>query len=203
MPTRPEVAERAAGGRTRIVVAVVAVALVAVVATVALLGGFADRLGEDSPVRRGSVVASGPFELTLDKATVQHRTSKDTWEVVASGTIRTTGATSIAPETGKDGFLWAKVRGTDEVQPAEQAKLVESDPDAAYLSRSAVTPGLPPVPWSVTFVFTRRPGPEVLVGVFEQKYTTRYIFGDERSWQTDRDETTTLLPLEPLPDEKY
>ncbi len=179
--------------------AVVAVVLV-LVAVVALLGGFANRTDPFTPAAPGSVVRSGPFDLTLQKATVRHKTADDTWEVRVTGTIASTNDTSLVPSTGESGFLFAKASGTNQVSSADAAEL--GDPDAVP-RRALVSPGLPPAPWTSEFSFTREPGPELLVGVFRQKYTTKYLFSDEQSWQTDRGATTTVLPLEQLPDEKY
>lgn len=186
--------------RGRLVVAGVAALLAAVVSAVALLGGFADREDPFTASKPGSVVRSGPFQLTLQKATVRHKTADDTWEVQVAGTVTSTDDTSLVPSTGESGFLFAKASRTNQVSAADGAEL--GDPDA--LSRRAlVSPGLPPAPWTIEFTFTREPGPELLVGVFQQKYTTKYLFSDELTWQTDRGATTTVLPLEQLPDEKY
>jgi hypothetical protein len=186
--------------RGRLVVAGVAVLVAAVVSAVALLGGFADRADPITASAPGSVVKSGPFELTLEKATVRHKTADDRWEVRVSGTIASTDDTSLVPATGESGFLFAKASATQQVSPAGGAEL--GDPDTIP-SRSLVSPGLPPAPWTIDFTFSQEPGPELLVGVFQQKYTTKYLFSDEMSWQTDRGATTTVLPLEQLPDEKY
>jgi hypothetical protein len=183
-----------------VVVAAVAAALGVVVGVVALLGGFAEREGTLTPVAPGTPIRSGPFELTLTRATVQHKTSNATWKVRVAGTIASTGDKSLVPATDESGFLFAKASGTNKTSSAESAEL--GDPDA-IASRSLVSPHLPPAPWTVEFTFTAEPGAEVMVGVFEQKFTTEYLFSDEKSWQTDRDASTVVLPLEQLPDEKY
>ena len=94
--------------RGRLVTAVVAASLVLVVAVVALLGGFRERTDLLTRVPAGSLITSGPYEVTLTKATVQHRTSSNEWVVAASGAARTTGATSIRPPTGDTGFVFAR-----------------------------------------------------------------------------------------------
>ena len=186
--------------RSRVVAVAVAAALGVVVGVVALLGGVAERVGALTPVAPGALIRSGPFELTLTRATVQRKTSAATWEVRVAGTIASTGDTSLVPTTDESGFLFAKVSGTLQTSSAGSAEL--GDPDA-FPSRSLVSPDLPPAPWTVEFTFTAEPGPEVMIGVFEQKFTTKYLFSDEKSWQTDRDASTTVLPLERLPDAAY
>jgi len=74
------------------------------------------------------------------------------------------------------------------------------DTSTASQTQDALTPGLPPVPWAVTFRFTSDPGNSVLVVVFDQELTTPYLFSDERSWRSTSDASTMTVPLEPLPD---
>lgn len=186
--------------RGRLVVAGAAALLVAVVVVVALLGGFADRTDPLTTAAPGSVVRSGPFEVTLVRATVRHKTADDTWKVRVAGTIASTDDTSLVPATGGSGFLFAKASRTSQVRPADATELGDAD---VIPSRSLVSPGVPPSPWTIEFTFTSEPGPEIVVGVFQQKHTTTYLFSDELSWQTDRGATTTVLPLAQLPDEKY
>ena len=186
--------------RGRIVVAAVAAVVVVVVGVVALLGGFKQRTDLLTPVAPGSVIATGPFEVTFDKATVEHLTSSDEYRVVATGTARTTGTTSIDPATGDLGFLFAKSTATSEVQSSASVRLGSTDPLA---SLTTLTPGLPPVPWAVTFTFAKDPGDTLFVAVFGQQYTTPYIFGDEKGWQTTRTASTLTLPIEKKPDQEY
>lgn len=187
--------------RGRLVTAVVVGALVVVVGVVALLGGFRARSDLLTPVAAGSLIASGPYEVTLEKATVQHRTSDDDWEVVVSGQARTTGTTSIDPPTGESrGFVYAKDPAGGEVQASDSIFL-----GGATFSDSLadLTPGLPPVPWTVTFDFERAPGAELLFVVFDQEYTSLYIFGDELGWRPTNHAATLTLPLQKLDDTKY
>lgn len=186
--------------RGRLVVAIVAGVLVLVLGVVALLGGFRSRTDLRTPVPAGSVVATGSLEVTFDKATVRHITSSGAYQVVASGTARTTGTTSINPDTGDLGFLFAKSTSTAEVQASESVTLGSTDP---LLSVEFLTPGLPAVPWSVTFTFAEEPGATVFLAVFGQRYTTPYIFGDELGWQTTDTASTMTLPLERQPDQEF
>lgn len=186
--------------RGRLVTAVVAGALVLVVGVVALLGGFRERTDRLVAVPVGSTIVTGPYEVTVARATVQHRTSSAQWEVVASGTARTTGTTSIDPPVGDAGFLYARGEG-GEVQASTGIAL--GDTSTVGQTQDALTPGLPPVPWAVTFRFTSDPGNRAFVAVFDQEYTTPYLFSDEKSWRSTSDASTMTVPLEPLPDTDY
>lgn len=210
VPQAPEAGERAPDEqvdearlrlrRGRLVTAVVAGVLVVVVAVVALLGGFRQRTDLLTRVPAGSVITTGPYEVTLARATVQHRTDADEWDVVASGTARTTGTTSIDPPSGDSGFLFARSAGGGEVRSTERIRL--GDP-VGFESQDTLTPGLPPVPWSVTFRYAVDPGAELLLAVYDQEYTTAYLFGDEKSWVNQNSASTMVLPLERLPATKY
>lgn len=187
-------------GRGRLVTAVVVGTLVLLVGVVALLGGFRQRTDLLTPVVTGSVVATGPYEVTIATATVQHRTSSAEWVVVASGTARTTGATSIDPPSGDSGFVFARAATGGEVQPSSSITLGDT---GGFRGRDTLTPGLPPVPWSLTFRFTAAPGDALFLAVFDQEYTTPYILSDEQGWRSTRRASTMTLPLERLPDADY
>jgi hypothetical protein len=182
--------------RGRVVTAVVAAALVLVVGLVALLGGFRQRQDLFTPVPVGSVITTGPFEVTIEKATVRRASFDDGWQVEVSGTARTTGDTSIAPETGDSGFVFARSASTREVQATKYVGLGSADVSTQL---GFLAPGLPAVPWTLDFTFTQPPGEELLVVVFEQEYTTPWIFGTEMGWRPGRHGSTLTLPVEQAP----
>lgn len=186
--------------RGRMITAVVVGALVLVVGVVALLGGFQRRTDLLTPVAVGSVITTGPYEVTLASATVQHRTSTDEWVVVASGTALTTGTTSIAPSTGDSGFMFARGAAGGDVKGAGSVTLGQTE---GVGGQDSLTPGLPPVPWAVTFRFSTAPGDALKVAVFDQAYTTPYLFSDELSWRSTNKASTFTLPLEQLADTDY
>jgi hypothetical protein len=183
--------------RGRIITAAVAAGLVLVLGLVALLGGFKARKDLFVPVAVGSVITTGPFEVTIEKATVRHSSFQNGWLVEVSGTARTTGDDSIAPETGSSGFVYARSTSTREVQASKSFSLGTGD----IITRLHVlAPGLPAVPWTLDFTFAQAPGAELLVVVFEQEYTTPWIFGREMGWRPGRHGSTMTIPLEQLPD---
>ena len=186
--------------RGRIVTASVAAALVVLVGVVALFGGFRARTDQLTTVPAGTLIATGPYEVTLDKATVRHVTSSDEWEVVASGTARTTGATSITPGTDDAGFVFARAAAGGPVEPTTSVALGETD---AVVHLDHLTPGLPPVPWSVSFRFPREPADPVLLAVYDQQYTTPYLFSKELGWRPTRSASVITLSLGRLPDEEF
>ena len=186
--------------RGRLATAIVAGALVLLVGVVAQLGGFQRRTDLLRTVAPGSVIATGPYEVVMASATVQHHASRGEWVVVASGTARTTGTTSIEPSTGDSGFVFARAGAGDEVQASSSIALSDS---TAFSSQDSLTPGLPPVPWSVTFRFDTSPGDALFLAVFDQEYTTPYLFSSEKGWRSTRKASTMTLPLEHLPDSEY
>ncbi|MGI3785445.1 MAG: hypothetical protein ACRYG2_32240 [Janthinobacterium lividum] len=186
--------------RGRWVTAAVAAALLVVVGTVALLGGFGERTDLLTGAAPGSVIATGPYEVTFDQATVEHQTSENQWRVVASGTARTTGGTSIAPDVGDSGFVFARSLATREVQPTYTVGF--GTPDALH-HLDNLTPGLPPVPWTVSFQFAADPGDTLVLAVFDQEYTTPYLFSTEKGWRPTRHASTLTLPLERLPEQAF
>ena len=186
--------------RGRLITSVVVGVLVLVVAATALLGGFRARTDLLTAVAVGSVISTGPYEVSLDRATLTHHTSNDRWEITASGMARTTGSTSIAPDVGGSGFVYARSTTTREVQASSSVEIG----DAIGIDHlDNLTPGLAPVPWSMSFTFTKDPGDAVFVAVFGQQYTKPYIFGDEMGWRATRDASTMTLPLRRLPDEEF
>lgn len=193
--------QRARLRRGRLVAGGIAAGLTLVVGLVALLGGFGRRTDLITPVPAGSLITTGPYEVTVERATVQHTTSSDEWQVVASGRARTTGATSIGPRTGDNGFVYAKDLRSGESQPLYAVSVGEST--SSYEHVENLTPGLPPVPWTLTFRFRADPGDSVLVAVFEQEYTTPYLFSDELGWRATSAASTMTLPLERLPDQQF
>lgn len=186
--------------RGRIATAVVVGVLVLAVGVVALLGGFERRQDLITRVPAGSVITTGPYEVTLASATVQHTTSQDEWDVVVTGTARTTGDTSIAPSTGNNAFVYAKDVRSGEAQPLDASRIGQA---SSFENVDNLTPGLPPVPWQLTFTFQQDPGDDILLAVFQQEYTTLYIFGDEMGWRATADASTMTMPLERLAETKY
>jgi len=186
--------------RGRLITAAVAGLLVVVVAVVALLGGFERRTDLITRVAAGSVITTGPYEITLTSATAQHKTSDDVWQVVVHGTARTTGSTSIRPATGDDGFLYAKELASGESQPLRSDTIGES---TSFEHLDMLTPGLPPVAVTLTFQFASEPRDSILVAVFQQEYTTPYLFSDELGWRATAEAATMTIPLERLAETTY
>ncbi|GAB2592977.1 hypothetical protein [Microlunatus antarcticus] len=186
--------------RGRLATAIAAGSLVVLVGVVALLGGFERRTDLLTPVEPGTVITTGPYEVSLASATLQHRTNADEWVAVVSGSALTTGATSIRPPIGDSGFLYARSAAGGGAQAATSITL--GDPDS-FQGPGNLTPGLPAVPWTVTFRFPTSPGDRLLVAVFDQEFTTPYLFSDEEGWRTTSKASTMILPLEVLADSKY
>jgi hypothetical protein len=192
--------ERLRARRGRVVTAVAAVVLLALLGGVWAAGGFGYRQDLFTPVDPGALVRSGPFELTLTEATVQHKTSSDGYEVTVLGTARTTGDESISPAIGSGGFVFAQDRATREVQPASSFRLGATD---SFFGPDSLTPGLPPVPVAASFRFPTAPAGPLRVVVYEQEFTTAYVLSDELAWRSTRKGAELMLPVRRLPDTEY
>jgi hypothetical protein len=187
--------------RTRPVVLVVLAALVLALVGVWAAGGFEprrDRVSEGSP---GRPVATGPYELVFDRATVRHLTTTDLWTVQVLGTGRTTGDATISLPSGTAGgtFVYAKDRVSGEVQPV--TGFGYGDGSDVLTNADALTPGLGPVALSSTFTFAAQPSAEIVLVVFALELSDRSLLQDQDpAWNTTPDATRLVLPLERLPD---
>ena len=189
---------RARRGRTLTVLA--AVVVLGLLGTVWAAGGFERRRDLFTAVEPGTVLRSGPYELTLTGATVQHTTSSDVYDVVVAGTARTTGDESISPAIGSSGFVFASDPATGAVQPTSSFDIGTTE---SYFGPDSLTPGLPAVPVAVSFRFPAAPQGRLRVVVFEQEYTNAYVLSDEKAWRNTREGYALTLDVRPLPDKKY
>lgn len=192
--------ERLRARRGQVVTAVAAVVVLALLGGVWAAGGFGYRQDLFTPVDAGTLVRSGPFELALTEATVQHKTSSDGYEVTVRGTARTTGDASISPAIGSSGFVFAQDRATKEVQPAGSFHL---GAPGSFFGPDTLTPGLPPVPLTASFRFPTAPAGVLRVVVYEQEFATAYVLSDEKAWRTTRKGAELILPVRRLPDTEY
>ncbi len=182
-------------------VGVVAIALV--LALIWALGGFERRTDLRIPTEPGAVIRTGPYEFTFTKATAQ-RINRFGNEVVVDvrviGTGRTTGDASIAPSTLNPMFV-ARDETSREVQEAQGQRFGSG---SGFDQGDTFTPGLPPVPYTVTFEFseTYRPGSSLVFAVSELEYTDTTLLGTgEKSWNNGDRNFVLTLPVTQLPDD--
>lgn len=185
----------------------VVLALALLVVTIWGFGGFKRRTDAliDTPV--GAPISTGPYEFRFTEVTAQRTKEFDgtiSWELTAIGTGSTTGDSSIAPNaTGKYGMFVSKDDASGEVEEAASDKIGADDSH----QRHAFTPGLAPLPYSVTFKYreTYRPGSTVRFLVFKLQYGDFSLVGDdgEKSWRNTVYAYQFQLPVRVLPDDTY
>jgi hypothetical protein len=201
-PARPETLSR----RARWVYAGGALALVAILVLTWVPGGFRESPPSLETVAPDAVIATGPYEFTFTKATAQHQPktsyAPETWKVVAIGTGRTTGEETIAPSTfGDDGMFVARDPQTSERQNATGAEFG----DEGGMGH-AFTPGLPPIPYRVQFVFSAayRPGATIRLTIIAQQIGNNDLIQTDdatKSWRNDDYGYLVTLPVTVVPEE--
>jgi hypothetical protein len=149
------------------------------------LGGFRKRTDLLRPTPSGTTVNTGPYELTFIEATAQADLDEqgriERWEVIVIGTGRTTGNQTENPRYFGDSSMFAaKDPGTGEIQGADSAALGAE----GRFDQRAFTPGLPPIRYALTFVFSPayQPQPTVQLAVAGLEFTANYLTSEEKSW---------------------
>ena len=137
--------------RSTLVYLAALVALALLVAGVWAFGGFKQRTDLLRPVPPGQRFISGPYEFSFSEATVQ-RTKVDgvtSWKVKVLGQGRTTGKEAISPSFVEsfDGRFVLKDPGIGQIV-APDGQQYGSD---TSFSRHNFTPGLPPIPYTLSF----------------------------------------------------
>lgn len=186
-----------------LVYGVVLLSLALIVATIWQLGGFERRTDTRLDRAPGTLLATGPFELTFTEATAQRTTRYDEttyWEVTAIGTGRTTGNTTLAPKyTGSYGMFASR----DDVSGEVQVPTATHFGDLELGGRNAFTPGLAPVRFTVTFEYSAsyRPAPTVRLGVYQLEFRDTSLLRDgEKTWANGDSFYQLQLPVRVLPD---
>ncbi|GAA2093964.1 hypothetical protein GCM10009841_04070 [Microlunatus panaciterrae] len=192
----------------RSVSVVVGVSVLVLSLVVGLLWGFGafgrrtDLLKDRAP---GTVLETGPFELTFSEATAQRKKDFDDtyyWEVIMVGTGRTTADESIAPEySGSSGMFVARDPNSSQTQDPESIKIGTGE---SFTGASTFTPGLPPTRFQVTFKFSAdyRPARTIRFGVFILEFGNRTLTGQgEKGWKNSKYAYHLHLPVTVLPEE--
>ncbi|GAB3746029.1 hypothetical protein [Microlunatus parietis] len=184
--------------RALIVVLVVAV----LVGGVWALGGFKVRTDTDERVQPGQTIETGPYELAFSEATAQKHIDDDgtaTWYVTVLGTARTTGDEALSP---RNTMFVAKDPETVEQPDAGDAEIGTGDTGTHPAN---LTPGLPPVPYRVMFMFSEhyRPTDKILFAVYRLEEGNALLLDTgEKSWNNTRYVFRYDLPLTVLPEKK-
>lgn len=181
-------------------------AIVLVVGLVWVTGGFEPRTDVRTDVTPGTIVATGPYEFTFDRATVQktrHFSEKRlVWEVVVYGSGRTTGDEAIAPSS-LNWFMSARdPRSGILLQPTLQGF---GPVESAVSGGAFFTPGLEPIPYRLTFQFSDDiPMPSSIdLAVWELELRDRSLLQTgELDWaRTNHVSVYPAMPLQQLPDD--
>jgi hypothetical protein len=188
--------------RAGLVYACLAVALVLLVTAVWGFGGFRKRTDLLIRTEPGTTISTGPYELAFGYATAQRKpgfgTNAVTWEVKAVGTGRTTGPSSIAPDTSDDGMFASKDPGSGEIEVANGVTMGSE----GSTDRRTFTPGAPPVDFAVTFSYAASyvPGTTLRFLVSTLEFTDTSLVGDgKKTWNNATYSYELFLPVRVLP----
>ena len=182
----------------------VVLALVLTIAPVSAFGGFDRRTDLLRPVQPGTLISTGPFELSFTEATAQRLTdSKETviWKIVVIGQARTTSDETIAAKHFGSASMFA-IRDLATNTTAEPKSATIGEPDELGLSsRSSLAPGLPPMEYRLTFELpaSYQPGTVLRLAVMDLEYAARYLTSEEEGWFNEIGGSRLDLPVRVRP----
>jgi hypothetical protein len=192
--------------RSTLVYLAVLVALALLVAGVWGFGGFKKRTDLLRPVPPGQRFTTGPYEFSFSEATVQQAKKADgtiSWKVRVLGQGRTTGKEAIGPTyvTSPNGIFVLRDPVTGQIVIPDGERYGS---DTGF-DRHNFTPGLPPIPYTLSFTLDARyqPGPILRFGVGDLVYGTHFLTTEEKTWHNGTYISLILLPVRVLPAEKY
>ena len=169
--------------RTWLMLGSLVVALAVLVGLTWVAGGFDQRTDLRTVVAPGTTIATGPYEFTFTAATVQKKKNFDdtlVYEVVVSGTGRTTGDEAIAPAS-LNWFASLREPASGEVVEPESQRFGAANRDGG----SFFTPGLDPIPYRLVFLLPasiERPT-AVQLAVWDLEFRdTSLLRTGEKSW---------------------
>ncbi|MDN5726719.1 MAG: hypothetical protein L0G99_12430 [Propionibacteriales bacterium] len=184
-------------GLTRLLlVGIPVLVLVLALVTVGLLGGFDDRTDNTIDAAPGTLIETGPLQLTFDRAEAYQQLDYDDkpeeWVVLISGMVRTVDERSTRLD---EAFACS-----DPAQGSMNSEVTVRLPHLKKNFSSAVQPGLPLVPFVLecTYPVDWRPGTEILAGARRQEFTRLdpLGLGDEEGWQPRGGFFRVRLPYE-------
>jgi hypothetical protein len=192
------------GRRAWVMVGSLVLALALLIGLTWAAGGFDQRTDLRTTIPPGTTIVTGPYELVFTAVTVQKKESFGddlVWEVVVSGTGRTTGDEAISPSS-LDWFFSVREPVSNTVVEPESQQFGATD--RSLSGGSFFTPGLAPVPYRLIFHLPAtidRPT-SVQLGVWDLEYRDRSLLRTgELSWA--RADTYSLvdgLPVQQLAD---
>lgn len=174
-----------------------------VVAAVGALGGFNRRTDLLQLTAPGTMITTGPYQLTFTEVTAQRHKDFDNqlyWQLSAVGTGRTTGNETAAPDTGEQGPFVSKDSRSGEIEAPSGVRYGVA---ASFTNGARFTPGLPPVPILVDFRYHGDyvPGQTLRFAVLRLSYeSTALLGGEEKTWHRTSTGYEYRLPVKVLPD---
>jgi hypothetical protein len=195
--------EQPDGRRPWLMVGSLVVALAVLVGLTWVAGGFDQRTDLRTVVPAGTTIATGPYEFAFTATTVQKKRNYDdtlVYEVIVSGTGRTTGDEAIAPAS-LNWFTSLREPASGEVVEPESQRFGAADRDGG----SFFTPGLDPIPYRLVFLLPasiERPT-AVQLAVWDLEFRdTSLLRTGEKSWgRANTFYRVDGLPVQQLPDD--
>lgn len=166
-------------------------------------GGLQKRTDIQRPIAPGQRFVTGPYEFSFTGATAQQTRdagSRTTvWTVTVLGEGRTTGKESVAPEyvTTPDGMFALKDPGSGRIVYPTSTRVGSGE----GFRRSTFTPGLPLVPYALTFTLDKgyQPGTELLFGAVDLVYGRHFLTNEQKVWHNGTYLDVVRLPVRVLP----
>lgn len=182
------------------------VALALVVGIVWAAGGFEYRDDLATSIAPGETFQTGPYEFSFASATIQKTTNykdEQVWTVVVSGTGRTTADESMTPDY--DDMFVVKDAGSGAYQDRAERQDFGAEQFRGAGGGSLFTPGLPAIPYQVTFEFPVSafdPGSSIVFVAWKLEWRDVSLLQvDDFRWAPSSDYFRLDLPMRRLPDD--
>ncbi len=183
----------------------IAVALALVVGLVWAAGGFEYRDDLETAVAPGATFETGPYVFTFTAATIQmSKNYKDEqiWTLIVTGTGRTTAEESLSPDY-EDLFV-AKDTPSGAYREAEGQEF-GAEESRGSSGGAHFTPGLPAIPYRVTFEFPASdfdPGTSIVFVAWELEWRDVSLLQvDDFRWAPTSHYYRLELPMRRLADD--
>ncbi len=179
----------------------IAAAVVLIVAVVWAVGGFEKRRDLLTEISPGTTITTGPYTFTFTEVTAQRTidvSDRIQWEVIALGTGESNDTETGAPDYGDSGSFVSRDVASREVQVPKGIRFSDGE------VRHNFTPGLAPVPFSVSFNYPESYQPQATLQfvVFDlEKYDNALLGEGDEEWHSAGKGYSMNLPIRILPDQ--
>lgn len=178
----------------------IAAAVVLAVGVVWAVGGFEKRRDLLTEIAPGTTITTGPYTFSFSEITAQRTTDyadRVVWELIALGTGASTDTETGAPDYDDSGSFVSRDVASGEVQVPKSIGFGDET------TRTDFTPGLPPVPFTVTFAYPEayQPQPTLQFVVFDLEQYDNALLGEgEEEWHSTGQGYSMNLPVRVLPE---